>query len=140
MLQDSWEALRSLLVIRRHDRPVPVLLPPKQIYFLKQNLQLRLQAAQLALLLREQALYADSLERAANWLKEHFGHDQVVVKSMLDEISALRQEQIAPTLPDISGSLRLLLGQALDSKNTEAPPPNNQMDVAPSNEAEEPQP
>jgi uroporphyrin-3 C-methyltransferase len=140
MLQDSWEALRSLLVIRRHDRPVPVLLPPKQIYFLKQNLQLRLQAAQLALLLREQALYADSLERAANWLQEHFGHDQVVVKSMLDEISALRQEQIAPTLPDISGSLRLLLGQALDNKKTEAPPPNNQMEGAPSSEAEEPQP
>jgi uroporphyrin-3 C-methyltransferase len=137
MLQDSWEALRSLLVIRRHDRPVPVLLPPKQIYFLKQNLQLRLQTAQLALLQRDQALYADNLEQAANWLQEHFGHDQVAVKSMLDEISALRQEQIAPTLPDTSGSLRLLLGQDLDSNQTEKPAPSNQTERAPSSEAEE---
>ncbi len=123
MLQDTWEALRSLLVIRRHDRPVPVLLPPKQLYFLKQNLQLRLEAAQLALLLRDQVLYADSLERTASWLQEHFDQDQLAVKSMLDEINALRQEEIAPQLPDISGSLRLLLGQTNDSAGQEEPQP-----------------
>jgi uroporphyrin-3 C-methyltransferase len=140
ILHDSWQAIRSLLIIRRHDRPVPILLPPKQIYFLKQNLQLRLQAAQLALLLRDQALYADSLERSASWLEEHFGHDQVAVKSMLDEINTLRQEQIAPTLPDISGSLRLLMGQAQEIGRPETPSTSSKIQNAPGNEAEEPQP
>jgi uroporphyrin-3 C-methyltransferase len=140
MLEDSWQAMRSLLIIRRHDRPVPVLLPPKQIYFLKQNLQLKLQAAQLALLLRDQALYTDSLEQSSSWLQEHFGHDQVTVKSMLDEINTLRQEQIAPTLPDISGSLRLLLGQAQDNSGPEEPPPSNEAVEESSSEAEEPRP
>ncbi len=123
MLEDSWKAIRSLLVIRQHDQPVPVLLPPEKLYFLKQNLQLRLEAAHLALLMHEQTLYADSLERAASWLQEYFDRDHNTIRSMLDEIDALRQEQITPHLPDISGSLHLLLGQAPDSSKAEEPQP-----------------
>jgi hypothetical protein len=74
---------------------------------------------------------------------------------MLDEIEALHQEQIAPTLPDISGSLHLLLGQAQSSSvsvkspdaETEPAPdseteksPANEIEKAPDAKAEEPQP
>ncbi len=108
MLQDLSEKLRSMLVIRRNDRPMAPLLAPEQIYFLKQNLQLQLEVARLALLRRDQELFNQSLEHADNWLAEYFDPKQEKIQGLRKEIEALRQLELRPQLPDISGSLRAL--------------------------------
>jgi uroporphyrin-3 C-methyltransferase len=108
---DAWRGLKSLLIIRRHDGELPLFLPPDQLHFLKQNLQLQLEAARYALLRSDQRLYSDSLERAGAWLAAHFDPEQDEVKSLLVEIEQLKQVQIQPELPDLSGSLRALQAQ-----------------------------
>jgi uroporphyrin-3 C-methyltransferase len=108
---DVWRYLQSQVDIRHRDRKLPVYLPPEQLYFLKQNLQLQLEGARYAVLRSDQRLYTASLEQAAVWLTEHFDSEQEGVKTLLAEIEQLKQEVIQLPLPDISGSLRALRAQ-----------------------------
>ncbi len=121
ILQDGWQGFKSLVEIRYHDGELPRLLPQDQLYFLKQNLQLQLEAARLALLRRDQQLYTDSLDRAADWLTRYFDPEQEAVKLLLTEIGRLKGEEIRPQLPDISGSLRMLRTQIKRREETEQP-------------------
>lgn len=121
MLQDLSEKLRSMLVIRRNDRPGAPLLAPDQIYFLKQNLQLQLEVARLAMLRRDQALFDQSLEHADNWLVEYFDPEQEEVRGLRKELESLRQLVLRPPLPDISGSLRALGAQQRRNGETSKP-------------------
>ncbi len=108
LLEDAWEGFKSLMEIRRDDRPVSAMLAPEQRWFLYQNLQLQLQAARLALLRREQPLYDASLTTVAQWLKEFFDPEQDTARSMQAEIELLEGVNVRPEWPDISGSLRAL--------------------------------
>jgi uroporphyrin-3 C-methyltransferase len=121
MLRDLSEKLRSMLVIRRNDRPVAPLLAPDQIYFLKQNLQLQLEVARLALLRRDQELFNQSLEHADNWLAEYFDLNQDKIQGLRQEIASLRQLVLRPPLPDLSGSLRALEAQRRSGGGTATP-------------------
>jgi uroporphyrin-3 C-methyltransferase len=109
---DIWQYFKSQVDIRHRDRKLPLYLPPEQLHFLKQNLQLRLEAARYAVLRSEQQLYTDSLERAAARLTEYFDSEQDGVKTLLTEIEQLKQQVIQPPLPDISGSLQTLRARA----------------------------
>ncbi|MCP4126643.1 MAG: hypothetical protein GY753_06225 [Gammaproteobacteria bacterium] len=111
VLHDGWEGFKSLMVIRKNDRPLTAILGPEQRFFLYQNLRLQLEAARLALLRRDQLLYDSSLERAATWVAEFFDQKQAVTKTMQAGIGDLKGLQVQPALPDITKSLRMLLEQ-----------------------------
>ncbi len=111
VLHDGWEGFKSLMVIRKNDRPLTAMLGPEQRFFLYQNLRLQLEAARLALLRRDQLLYDSSLERAATWVAEFFDQEQAVTKTMQAGIGDLKGLQVQPALPDITKSLRMLLEQ-----------------------------
>jgi len=111
MLKDGWEGFKSLMVIRRNDRPATAMLAPEQRFFLSRNLHLQLETARFALLRKDQVLYDSSLEQAGAWLVEFFDQAQSVTKSMLTGIAELKGVRVRSALPDISGSLRSLLEQ-----------------------------
>jgi uncharacterized protein HemX len=108
----AWAALKgslsNVISVRRSDQPVKPLLPPDAAYFLRSNLALQLQAARLALLRGEQALFQQSLDDAANWIAEYYDADSLPVQSALATINELRATEFRPAPPDISGSLALL--------------------------------
>ncbi len=108
LLDDLWLGFKSMMVIRHHDKPVSAMLPPEQRYFLIQNLRLKLEAAKAALMGRNQSLYADNLQAAANWAAAYFEADDPGVSGFREQIEALAQRNVAPALPDISASLREL--------------------------------
>ncbi|MEJ2593377.1 MAG: uroporphyrinogen-III C-methyltransferase [Candidatus Thiodiazotropha sp.] len=108
VLDDFWQGFKSMMVIRHHDRPVSAMLPPEQRYFLIQNLRLKLEAAKAALMGRNQTLYADNLNSAADWVATYFEAGDPAVTGFRSQIEALAKRQIAPALPDISASLRAL--------------------------------
>ncbi len=116
LADDLWQEARSLLVIRRHDGAAPMLLPPEQLYFLKQNLRLQLEAARLALLRQDAKGFRAEMESAEQWLQEFFSPSQEAVANLLSEIAALKQVEIQPPLPDISASLRTLQAQLHGAK------------------------
>jgi len=108
LLADSWKGFSELMVIRKHDQPVSAMMPPTQQYFLYQNLQLQFESARLALLRQEGILYNSSLDTAIDWLKSFFEENDTTTQSMLATLNELKQVNIKPALPDISGSLMML--------------------------------
>ncbi len=100
--------LKQAFVIRRLDRPVEPLLAPEQSYYLRQNLRLMLEQASLALLEGKQAAYLRNLEKADDWLNRYFEGSNANVAALRESIGFLQLQRIEQTMPDISGSLKLL--------------------------------
>lgn len=110
--QGTWDKIKTelnkLVNFRRLDAPVEPLLSPEQTYYLKQNLRLMLEQAQLALLKKNEALYQSSLKKSSKWIAQHFQKDEAPVRVIQKTLSELVEQKIDPELPDISGSLNLL--------------------------------
>lgn len=98
----------KLVVIQHRDEPVEPLMSPEQTYYLQQNLHLMLEQAQLALLQRKQQAFDASLEKASNWIATYFDAKDATSQSLLRALNEMSQLDIAPELPEISGSLKAL--------------------------------
>ena len=101
-------AMSGLVKVTPPDEARMPLIAPDQVYFLRTNLALQLQSARLALLRGEKAVFEQSLDDAAAWLRQYFDTDSTQVASALTTITEIRSGLFAVTPPDISESLRLL--------------------------------
>lgn len=99
--------LEKLVTVRRREQPVAPLLPPEQHYYVQQNLRLMLEQAQLALLQRKPLLFSQSLAKAEQWVQSYFELNSSSA-ALLEALADLKALQVAPELPNISGSLELL--------------------------------
>lgn len=104
--EQLMKRLTNIIRIRHHDQPVEPLLPPEQEVYLRQNVQLSLVQAQLGLLQNQQQTYTSNLEQVAAWVRQYCQTEDPVVQAWLSEVQALLRLDIAPELPDISGSYR----------------------------------
>lgn len=108
----AWNAVKGAMsglvkVTPPNEAALP-LIAPDQVYFLRTNLALQLQAARLALLRGEKAVFEQSLDDAAAWLRQYFDTGSTQVTSALTTIAEIRDGAFAVSPPDISESLRLL--------------------------------
>jgi uroporphyrin-3 C-methyltransferase len=74
-LGEVWHELRQLVRIERIDTQGigdPGLLAPREVFFLRENLRLRLLSARLALLARDGRSFQSDLKQADNWLGQYF--------------------------------------------------------------------
>ena len=108
VVHDLWEKLKSLVSIQHHGQADRPLLAPDQRYFLRQNLRLNLEAARIALLRRDSQTYQQTLRSAQEWIALYFDNAAASTAGALQELAHLQQTDIAPSLPDISGSLNAL--------------------------------
>jgi uroporphyrin-3 C-methyltransferase len=108
VLRDGWEGFRSLVVVRRHDGPVPTFLPPDQAYFIGQTLRLQIETARLALLRGDAQSYRGSLDTARQLLATYFDPTDTAVAAASAGLERLAAIDLRPALPDISRSLRAL--------------------------------
>lgn len=104
----AMSSLENLVVIQQHDRPVEPLLSPEQGHYLRQNLQLLLEQAQLALLRQQQSIYETSLTRAIELLTRFFDTDNSATAALNSALEQLKTLQVAPQMPSISSSLEAL--------------------------------
>lgn len=100
--------LKDLVTVRRHDQPLEALITPEQESYLRQNVRLLLEQAQLALLKSEPKLYRASLDKAHELVEGYYATDNDGVSSALDKLESLRDKDVRPDLPDISESSQLL--------------------------------
>ena len=111
-----WQELKGLVRVRQTNEQIKPLLAPVSQQFLIQNLKLQLQSARLAVQQDEAVIYQQSLQTASDWIKLYFDTDSAVTKSMLEALAELARVQLAPELPDVSGSL-LTLRKLRDSQS-----------------------
>lgn len=120
-LRDIWEAIKSLVVVRRAESEDIPLLRPDQRMFLEQNLYLKLEAGRLALLERDPKNFKASLETARAWLTRYYDTDAPAVAAMIKRLKDLGELDIAPEMPDISPSLGALRA-ALERRRSQSGP------------------
>ena len=101
-------AMAGLVKVTSPDEATLDLLTPDTEYFLRNNIALQLQAARLALLRGEQAIFEQSLDDTSALLRQYFDTDSTQVAGALDTLEEIRGSVFATTAPDISGSLDLL--------------------------------
>ena len=99
-----WKDIKSLIVIRHHQKPLEPLLAPNQHFFLVQNLALLLEQSRLALLNGHNEIYQERLATTEKWIKQYFDTDHNVTRNMLTSIAELQKMNIDPALPDISST------------------------------------
>jgi len=106
--QTLWSEAKTLVVVRHQDEKITPLLPPQESLYLRHNLRLTLQQAQIALLKEEQQLFLTLVKQASSWVKTHFDQTHARTQSMLATLDLLAQQNIHQQRPNISGSLTLL--------------------------------
>ncbi|GGX85105.1 hypothetical protein GCM10007160_10560 [Litchfieldella qijiaojingensis] len=100
--------LKELVTVRRHDEALEALITPQQEAYLRQNVRLVLEQAQLALLREEPELYRASLDKAISLVRDYYAADRSGVEATLRRLNELREAAVRPELPDISGSQQAL--------------------------------
>jgi len=118
-----WERLQrgvgrvfdKLVVVQRAEPPAP-LLQPEEHFFLYRNVELQLAAARAALVMRDTAVYRQSLEMAREWLLRFFDQNDPAVANAIADIGGLLEVSLQTELPDITPALarfRTLSGNPL---------------------------
>jgi uncharacterized protein HemX len=102
------EAMSGLVKVTPPDEETRALLTPDAAHLIRSNLALQLQAARLALLRGEQAVFEQSLDDADALLAEYFDTGSAQVASAEETITEIRDSMVAVQAPDISESLRLI--------------------------------
>jgi len=104
----ALEKIGGYIRVQQHDQDIGPLLSPDEQQYLKQNLRLRLEQAQIALLQQHQAVYEASLSDAKDWIKKYYVIDPALKNKWLVELDADSKINVEEPLPDISASLALL--------------------------------
>ena len=103
----AWHKLSIYVRVRDQGRRVDAILPPEDQMYLKQNLRLMLEQAQIGLLREEQHVYQASLDKAQNWIRDYYPlNDQAQI--VLNDLDQLKKSNVQQPLPDFTGSAALV--------------------------------
>lgn len=112
---DLWAELKQLIRIERIEQTgqsghaETALLAPNQIFFLRENLKLRLINARLALLQRDSRTYREDLRQAQQWLDRYFDTREKPVTAAIATLKGLSSADLSlelPTLGETLGGIR----------------------------------
>jgi uroporphyrin-3 C-methyltransferase len=118
------DRLASLVDYRNDGESIKPILPPEEEYYLKQNLALKIQLAQLGLLRGNQEIYEQSLLDAVEWVDQYFNSEASLTLSVRESLARLSGVDVSRNLPEVSGSLReirKLMSQFHESADRAAP-------------------
>ncbi|MBV2235640.1 MAG: uroporphyrinogen-III C-methyltransferase [Sterolibacterium sp.] len=111
---ELWDELKQLVRIERVEQSADAetaLLSPSQVFFLRENLKLRLITARLALLQRDGLSYREDLRQSRLWLERYFDTREKSVSSVVGLLKSLSAADLSlelPTLNETLGSIRSL--------------------------------
>jgi uroporphyrin-3 C-methyltransferase len=111
IIRHAGNKLALLVDFRRDEVAIKRILPPKEEYFLRQNLVLKLQIAQMALLEGNQRVFQSALGEALVWVSESFDRENPGTVTMMKSITRLSAIQVSVDLPDITSSLKEVRSQ-----------------------------
>lgn len=101
--QSFKHTLSSLVTVRRRVPEDESLLSLEDKDYLRQGLWLQFESARLALMRNDNGVYEGSLDRVNATVDQFFHSGSSEVEALLLGVAALKQVDITPELPDISG-------------------------------------
>jgi len=108
----AWSSMKSamsgLVKVTPPDEAKIAFLSPDAEYFLRNNLALQLQSARLALLRGEQVVFEQTIDDTSALISQYFDSESAQVASAQKTLAEIRGNVFTTSMPDISGSLRLL--------------------------------
>ena len=104
-LRSAWNDMQSLVRIEISDRAAAPLVPPSQQYFLRENLRLRLLAARVALLSRDETSFKSDINASNVWLTKYFDTRVKAVQALNATLTQLGTMAMPAELPDVNESL-----------------------------------
>jgi uncharacterized protein HemX len=103
--RDFWEEMKGLVRIRELAASEAALLSPAQGFFLRENLKLRLLAARVALLARDESSFRDDIKASQAWIAKYFDAKARVNVNALATLKQLGESPVSISPPDINASL-----------------------------------
>ena len=103
-LSELWTEISQLVRIQRVDH-TDALLAPNQVFFLRENLKLRLVNARLSLLARDGSSFHEDLRLARSWLDKYFDAQARPVQAALTTLATLDGYDVAQGMPTINETL-----------------------------------
>lgn len=103
--RDFWEEMKGLIRIRDLETPEAALLTPAQSYFLRENLKLRLLAARVSLLARDESSFRDDVRATRGWITKYFDPKARPTAVALATLKQIAETPVAIGVPDINASL-----------------------------------
>jgi uroporphyrin-3 C-methyltransferase len=103
------DALKNIVSVRRDDEAIAPLMSESDESLLIRSLDIELQIARLAVIRGEAQTYRHSLEAVLDRLERYFEADSPAVIAAHATVTEMLQVELPETLPDISGSLALLV-------------------------------
>lgn len=107
-MREAADQLGAIFVVQRSDTPVEPLRTPQERAFLREQLRLRLLAAEIELLSGQPEAFKASLERSRDWLQRYYPADAPAVQAALERLEALQSRSFERALPDVSKPLQRL--------------------------------
>ncbi|MDO5687675.1 MAG: uroporphyrinogen-III C-methyltransferase [Neisseria sp.] len=99
--QGVKENMNHLVEVRQISNPDAMMLAPDQVYFVRQNIKLRLLDARVALQERRPEIYRNDLNAVTSEVNRYFDVKSVAVRAWLDEALALKELDIRPVQVDV---------------------------------------
>lgn len=109
-LQQAWRQLSEVIVVQRVGTPVQPLLRPQERQYLRQQLALKLAAADYALRRRDTTALQDELADLRGWADAYLDVNAPATAQALAALNRLASTDLRPALPDFSG-----LGEKLEA-------------------------
>jgi len=103
---EAWREFKSLVRIRRLDHPDLPLLAPSQLYFLRENLKLRLLSARMSLLQRDETAFRNDITEARAWTSRYFNPRDEATGAVLASLDEMRKVPVVLKDAEISASLK----------------------------------
>lgn len=115
---EFWQDIKNLIKITRIDQNDVALLAPNQVFYVRENIKLRLLTARIALLQRDQATYNADLQLVDYAIRQHFlTHDQRT-ETALNSLHSLTASNIVIETPDVTASLNMAIKYKLSLESS----------------------
>lgn len=105
LVHGFWSDLKGLVRIREITPSEAVLLAPEQAYFLRENLKLRLLAARVSLLARDEARFREDVRAVRAWVARYADTQSKAGAAALATLAQLTESPVVIAVPDINASL-----------------------------------
>lgn len=102
-VQQVWQQLSEVIVVQRTGAPVQPLLRPQEAEYLRQQLALKLTAAELALQRRDSDAFRRDMADLQDWAKAYLDTSTPQTAAALATLTRLAGVDLRPALPELSG-------------------------------------